>query len=129
VFAAVESGSVTNWMKKLSEDVEPQPVTPLPPAGVTPPPAAPSDPGEFTRIMSGDAGRAAIGGPVAPAPAVPKVQAPAIEPPKLAAPKVAPPAVAAPKSKLQEMLPILLVLNCFLLLVLIVLVVFVLMRK
>ena len=141
VFAAVESGSVTNWMKKLSEEVEPQPAAVTPPTAIPPPPAA-SSPGEFTRIMNADAGRAAGGAPApaapsfsapafsAPAaPAAPKVQMPAIEPPKVAAPKAATPAVPAPKSKLQEMLPILLVLNSFLLVVLIVLVVFVLLRK
>jgi hypothetical protein len=55
-----------------------------------------------------------------PAMAVPK-----FEPPKAPAiPKPAPPAVAAPVGKFQEMVPILLVVNTFLLLVLIVLVIF-----
>lgn len=65
--------------------------------------------------------------PVAPKPAAPPppaFQAPKFEPPKPAAPAIAPPAFAAPKSKLEEMVPILLVVNTFLLIVLIVLVAF-----
>jgi hypothetical protein len=65
--------------------------------------------------------------PAAPKPAAPPppaFQAPKFEPPKPAAPALAPPAIAAPKSKLDEMVPILLVINTFLLIVLIVLVAF-----
>jgi hypothetical protein len=65
--------------------------------------------------------------PAAPKPAAPPppaFQAPKFEPPKPAAPALAPPAIAAPKSKLEEMVPILLVINTFLLIVLIVLVAF-----
>jgi hypothetical protein len=40
------------------------------------------------------------------------------------APKPAPPAVAPPKSKLEAMVPVLLILNTFLLIVLLVVVVF-----
>ncbi len=104
-----EPGSVTDWMRKLSEEepaVKPQPATPAPVATVS---------GEYTRIIAGEA----------PA----KVQVPVMEAPKVAPPQVAAPAVAAPRTKLQEMLPILLVLNSFLLVVLILLVVFVLLRK
>ena len=62
--------------------------------------------------------------PAAPPPA-PAMAAPKFEPPKAPAiPKPAPPAVAAPAGKFQEMVPILLVVNTFLLLVLIVLVIF-----
>jgi hypothetical protein len=128
---STEMGSVTGWMRKLSEEVEPVSSTQIfaapPSAPVTPP-----GPGEFTRIMSGDAMKAAREVPAAPAmpaAAIAKVQPPPVEPPKVAVPKLAAPAVSAPQTKLQQMLPILLVLNGFLLLVLIVLVVFVLLRK
>jgi len=70
--------------------------------------------------------------PAAPKPAAPPApafQAPKFEPPKPAAPAFAPPALAAPKSKLEEMVPILLVVNTFLLIVLIVLVAFALKAK
>jgi hypothetical protein len=60
--------------------------------------------------------------PAAPAP--PAFQAPKFDLPKPAPPAFAPPALAAPKSKLEEMVPILLVVNTFLLIVLIVLVAF-----
>ena len=141
--ASADAGSVTSWMQKLSAEDEAVASTQIfeaPPAA----PAAPAGPGEFTRIMSGDAMRAAREVPVKAAPtpvapampapaipvaAIPKAKAPVVEPPKVAAPKVAAPAVSPPQSKLQQMLPILLVLNGFLLLVLIVLVVLVLLRK
>ena len=136
--ASADAGSVTSWMQKLSAEDEAAASTQIfeaPEAA----PAAAAGPGEFTRIMSGGAMRAAQEAPVKaaptpaapamPAPAIPKAQAPAVEPPKVAAPKVAAPAVSPPQSKLQQMLPILLVLNGFLLLVLIVLVVLVLLRK
>jgi hypothetical protein len=61
--------------------------------------------------------------PAAPPP--PAMAVPKFEPPKApAVPKPALPAVAAPAGKFQEMVPILLVVNTFLLLVLIVLVIF-----
>jgi hypothetical protein len=122
-------GSVTMWIQKLSENAErsstEQAFEPPPPTA-TPAPGTLSGQGEFTRIISSV--------PAPPASAVPKVQAPAIEPPQVAAPKLAPPAFAAPavpapRTKLQEMLPILLVLNAFLLVVLILVVIFALMRK
>ena len=65
--------------------------------------------------------------PAAPAP--PPIPAPRIELPKAPVPKPAPPAIAAPAGKFQEMVPILLVVNTFLLLVLIVLVIFALKGK
>lgn len=65
----------------------------------------------------------------APAPAVPAFQAPKIELPPAPIPKPALPALAAPAGKFQEMVPILLVVNTFLLLVLIVLVIFALRAK
>jgi hypothetical protein len=127
--ASPAPGSVTGWIQKLSEvqpssteqAFEPPPLTAMPASGTL------SGQGEYTRIISG-------GVSASPVPATLKVQAPAIEPPKVAAPKLTPPALAvpavpAPRTKLQEMLPILLVLNAFLLVVLILVVVFALMRK
>ena len=52
------------------------------------------------------------------------LQVPGIAPLHVPVPKVTAPAVAAPKSKLQEMLPLLLVVNTFLLIILIVVVIF-----
>jgi len=127
--ASPAPGSVTGWIQKLSEvqplsteqAFEPPPLTAMPASGTV------SGQGEYTRIISG-------GVPAPPVPAIPKTQAPAIEPPKVVPPKLTPPALAvpavpAPRTKLQEMLPILLVLNAFLLVVLILVVVFALMRK
>jgi len=65
--------------------------------------------------------------PVAPPPVA--FQAPKVELPPAPVPKPAPPAVAAPAGKFQEIVPILLVVNTFLLLVLIVLVIFALKAK
>jgi hypothetical protein len=125
------------WIRKLSEEVEApsaEQVFAPPPLTATPAPSTLSGPGEYTRIVTRDLGKAATDIPAAPVSAAPKAQAPAIEPPKVAAPKVAPPALAAPavpakQTKLQEMLPILLVINAFLLVVLILVVIFALMRK
>jgi len=135
--ASPAPGSVTMWIQKLSQDVEPSSTEQAfepPPLTATPAPGSPAGQGEYTRIISGDALKGSMGVPAPPVSAVPKVQAPAIEPPKVVAPKVAPPALAAPavpapRTKLQEMLPILLVLNAFLLVVLILVVIFALMRK
>ena len=135
--ASPAPGSVTMWIQKLSEEVqassteqvfEPSPLT------ATPAPGTFAGQGEYTRIISGDAVKASMAVPAPPVSAIPKVQAPAIEPPKVVAPKLAPPALAAPaipapRTKMQEMLPILLVLNAFLLVVLILVVIFALMRK
>ena len=130
-------GSVTMWIQKLSQDVEPsskeQAFQP-PPLTATPAPGTLSGQGEYTRIISGDALKASTAVPAPPVSAIPNVQAPAIEPPKVVAPKLAPPALAAPavpapRTKLQEMLPILLVLNAFLLVILILVVIFALTRK
>jgi len=179
-----DSGSVTRLIRRLSEDVRVPTSPPVAPASAVsadafspaalpvaePAPPSSSGPGEFTRMISGDSIRAALGGsasaapsatptpapsaapsfavpavtlptpqmaipavpapaPVAPAPAVhapvvaaPSLQVPKVEPPKVAAPALTAP--AAPKSKLQEMLPLLLVVNIFLLIVLIVVVIF-----
>jgi hypothetical protein len=124
------------WIQKLSENVQPssteQAFEPPLPLTATPAPSSLSGQGEYTRIISGDALKASMAVPAPPVSAMPK--APAIEPPKVVAPKLAPPALAAPavpapRTKLQEMLPILLVLNAFLLVVLILVVIFALMRK
>jgi hypothetical protein len=134
--------SVTMLIQRLTEDLQSSAAsTPLPATG--PEPAAVSEPGEFTRIMSGASVKAAIAPgipaerpaapalvvfavPAAPLPPAPAVAAPAIPaPPKLQAPPIsAPPSANPPQSKLQQMMPMLLVLNAFLLVVLIVLVAF-----
>lgn len=61
--------------------------------------------------------------------AQPAMQAPKIELPHVAPPKLQPVVIPAPKSKLQEMLPMLLVVNTFLLIVLILVVIFALKSK
>ncbi len=139
--------SITMLIQRLNQDLQSSAASsPLPANG--PEPAGVSEPGEFTRIMSGSsasvpaaqgssAGRVAVPGPIAvPLPAVPLPPAPAfaapaipaIAVPKPQAPPIpAPPVVPSPgppQSKLQQMMPMLLVLNAFLLVVLIVLVVF-----
>jgi hypothetical protein len=143
--AASVPESITMLIQRLTEDLQSS-SSPLPVSG--PEPAGVSEPGEFTRIMSGGSasGAAGKGGPVekgavpapavfpvpaAPLPAAPAFSAPAapaIAVPKLQAPPIpAPPVVASadpPQSKLQQMMPMLLVLNAFLLVVLILLVVF-----
>jgi hypothetical protein len=128
--------SVTMLIQRLTEDLQSSAASsPLP--ATAPAPAELSEPGEFTRIMSkaapgGSTEKVAMAAPLAfpipaaplppapalAAPALPKLQAPAIPPP-LAVPSPEP-----PQSKLQQMMPMLLVLNAFLLVVLIVLVVF-----
>jgi hypothetical protein len=138
-------GSITMLIQRLTEDLQSS-FAPLPAGG--PERVGVSEPGEFTRIMSGGpaSGAAVQGGPAekvaAPAPAVFPIPAaplppapafaapavPAVAVPKLQAPPIpAPPVVASanpPPSKLQQMMPMLLVLNAFLLVVLILLVVF-----
>ena len=134
--------SVTMLIQRLTEDLQSSLAsTPLP--ATDPEPAALSEPGEFTRIMSGASAKAAVDlgssaqKPAAPSPVVFAVPAAALPPtpavaapamPKLQAPPIpAPPAAPKadpPQSKLQQMMPMLLVLNAFLLVVLIVLVVF-----
>jgi hypothetical protein len=143
--------SVTMLIQRLTEDLQ-QAVAPTPP--MPPAPAGSSAPGEFTRIIAGgvtnpappaEPGVAAgnFATPVPPtlvfptppvpafaAPQVPAPAAPAFAPqvPALAVPPAQPPKVApsAPprQSKLQQMLPMLLVLNAFLVVVLILLLVF-----
>jgi hypothetical protein len=145
----LEEGSVTRLIQRISQTQREAPPEPVIPQAHTPaPPPMSSGPGEFTRIISGDTVRAAISTPPPPAPAphappapaaaFPPVPAPAppafhapaappapkIEPPKIAAPKLAPPALAAPKSKLEAMVPILLIINTFLLVIVLVVVIF-----
>jgi hypothetical protein len=139
--------SITMLIQRLTEDLQASAASsPIPASG--PAPVGVSEPGEFTRIMSGSASAPAAQGssagklavpapavipvPAAPVPVVPAFSAPAVPAvpvvPKLQAPPIpAPPVVASadpPQSKLQQMMPMLLVLNAFLLVVLIVLVVF-----
>jgi len=151
--SSVEAGSVTRLIQRLSQvpkEAPPEQVAPSTPstAAVSSGPASgASGPGEFTRMISGSAFRAgpevptqatppqpvpaaaapappAIPIPAVKAPAPPPMAAPKFEAPKIEAPKVTPPAVAAPKSKLEAMVPILLVINTFLLVVLLVVVIF-----
>ena len=167
--SAMEAGSVTQLIQRLSQVPRETPSAPITPvtAAPTPPPVSSSfgEPGEFTRMISGDTVKAALGtapatapaaatpptpAPTAPPPiamphlAVPAMpHAPAIAPPampapkaaappKIEVPKIAPPAApasAAPKGKLEAMVPILLVVNTFLLVVLLVVVIFALKAK
>ena len=129
-------GSVTMWLQKLSEEIAPSQTSEPQATPVAPERAAPAGQGEYTRIISGDALKAVTATPPASAiPAAPaaapvaKMPAPVGELPKPPAPKLSPPASPAPLSKLQQMMPILLVLNSFLLVVLILVVVFALLRK
>lgn len=143
--------------REAPREAPPAPFTPVATAPA-PPPVSSSfgEPGEFTRMISGDTVKTALGtapaaqpapAPAAPAPiamphlavpAAPAIAPPAMPapkaaaPPKIELPKVAPPAVpafAAPKGKLEAMVPILLVVNTFLLVVLLVVVIFALKAK
>ncbi len=135
ITASPATGSVTEWIHKLSQEVEApsrEQAFEQPAPAATPAPSTFAGHGEYTRIISGGVPAPPVVRP--PAAAVPAVHPPAIEPPKVAAPRITPPAVAAPavpakQTKLQEMLPILLVLNAFLLVVLILVVIFALTRK
>jgi len=130
----------------------------FPPRSVPSPPAS-SGPGEFTRVISGSAFReaqagavaappsaaappAATGRPVIPMPAAmppmaapkPPVPAPHLAPPAFAFPPPAaappPPAASAPtQSALQKYLPLILLVNVFLLLVIVLILVFVLRHR
>jgi hypothetical protein len=99
------------------------------PAGAPVQPAAAAH--AFTPPISVPLAAPPLAMPPAPNPAYtpPAIQAPRIEPPQAQAPKIAPPAAPGPAGKFQEMVPILLVVNTFLLLVLIVLTIFALKAK
>ena len=156
--SSLEAGSVTRLIQRLSEGgAKPAaPVEPILSAGEMASPQAGAGPSEFTKIFSttpARPGAAPAAPPAAPpaaaspfaAPALPPLPAmpaapkpmappapPAFQAPKMEAPKA--PALAAPappaaKSKLEEMVPILLVVNTFLLIVLIVVEIFALKAK
>jgi hypothetical protein len=149
--SAEEAGGVTRLIQRLSQQPA-APVVPAssaPPALPVDP-----GPGEFTRIMYGVGSRppappppaqqAFVVPPVPAPPSIPKVAPPPMPgpmphaaaappapvfaaPPVPAIPKPAPPpmpALAPPKSKLEAMVPILLVINTFLLVLLLVVVIF-----
>ena len=131
---AAGSESFTMLLQKLTENApasrqnfETQQLAPAPVEGQ----------GEFTRIITrGDAHAESVASPLpgaaakAPAlPAIPSGVAKPAVPAAPAAPKLAAPPVSPPKGKLQEMVPILLVLNAFLMVVVIVVVVFALMHR
>jgi hypothetical protein len=146
-------GSITMLIQRLNEEQASAASSLPPPLAAGSEPAAFAEPGEFTRIISGgfansSAGQAspaekvatpaaaspvfAAAVPLPPAPAFAPPPVPAVAVPRPPAPPAAPQVMAsAPpaKSKLQQMLPMLLVLNAFLLVVLIVLLVFVLRSK
>ncbi|HEX4320616.1 MAG TPA: hypothetical protein VHZ52_06915 [Acidobacteriaceae bacterium] len=165
--STVDSGGVTKLIQRLSQVQKEAPPEPVFQAATPPPPPAfSSGPGEFTRMISGAAAKAAVTGPPPPAPAAtpaapafpaapplpampapaapaahmpafhapaapapapaaaPKFEAPKFVPPKVELPKIAPPALAAPKGKLEAMVPILLVVNTFLLVVILLVVIF-----
>jgi hypothetical protein len=135
-----ESAGVTKLMDRLAPQ-PPSHAAPPPPAAFAPP--EDSGPGEFTRIMSGVPPQATAH-PLPPAqaapapanfappalPAAPVFRAPAIHAPAPAlppVPKSAPPPVpafAAPKGKFDGLVPILLVVNTFLLVVILLVLIF-----
>jgi hypothetical protein len=96
---------------------------------VAPAVAAPPGQGEFTRIIAADETKALGSVPAPQEAAETKVFPVKLEVPKVAAPKLSAPPLPPPKTKLHEMVPILLVLNAFLMFVLIVLAIFMLLRK
>jgi hypothetical protein len=137
------AGSITMLIQRLTEEnLQSSAASPVPATASDP---VVSEPGEFTRIMSGGLAKPAaqsspaekvavpapVVRPVVPIPAAPAFAAPAV--PSVAVPPLQAPPIPAPKpvantappqSKLQQMMPMLLVLNAFLLVILIVLVVF-----
>jgi hypothetical protein len=146
----VSPGGVTRLIQRLAQT---PPAEPAPaPAVIPASPSVSSGPGEFTRMISrmGPSSPAAEppppppqAGPPAPTsfapPPMPAIAPPPIPPaPKFApppapamppmpipaAPKPSAPALPAPKSKLEAMVPILLVINTFLLLILLIVVIF-----
>ena len=138
------SGGVTQLIHLLSDTAlrESSSAVPTPSTSVDFPEAlVATGPGELTRMLSPETIKAAAVAPQTPplptAQPHPSVSPAAImpqkpQPPRIEAPQVAEPravAVATPKNKLQELVPLLLVLNAFLTVVLIVVVVFALRAK
>ena len=130
-----ESESVTQLIQMLSPATPQAAATPISRPTDPPQPWAKSGPGEFTRIISREkapaetpTARPSLQPPPAQGTAAPLIMA--ATPPLPQIPRVERPQIAAPKpsatamSKLQEMLPILLVVNAFLMLVLIVVVIY-----
>jgi len=91
--------------------------------------AAPTGQGEYTRVITDH--------PIKPSAVMPSPQVGAetkvfpvkLDASKVAAPSLSPPTVSPPKTKLQELMPILLLLNAFLMVVVIVLLLFALLRR
>lgn len=148
----IETGGVTRLIQKLTqEQASAAPAPPSIPVVSAPPPPS-SGPGDFTRMISKlvDQNAPAAAAPPPPpavaappaaapppfqvavpplrppmpaAPAIPSIPTPALTPPP--APKLAPaPAPAAPKGKFEAIVPVLLVINTFLLLLILVVVLF-----
>jgi hypothetical protein len=128
--STVPTDSFTVLLKKLTE-CPPTPQNSMPQNPVPqnldtlqqpgPPMAAPTGHGEYTRVVADYPTKPAGVMPSAPVGAETKVFPAKLDVPKVAAPPLASPAVSPPKSKLQEMMPILTVLNTFLMVVVIVL--------
>lgn len=148
-------GGFTQLLQSLSPQpssspAAPPPMQPLRPAA---PPPVSSGPGEFTRVISGSAFREGQGAPPMPpaaapvsAPggesmagrpafpaamppipsAAPHIAPPAFAFPPAATPQPAPPPAAPPQTSLQKYLPLILLVNVFLLLVIVLILVFVL---
>ena len=130
-------GSATRLIERLSQAAVLPPIEPVraePPAFADPgplPSVQPSStgPGEFTRIISRSSGAGTVAGtgaPSAPAAApAPAAEAPAASAKPAAAKAPDPPAAPAPKkSALESLVPILLVVNTFLLLLILLVTVF-----
>lgn len=147
-----DSGGVTRLIQKLAQEqaAVPSPLPPSPPPPQVVPPAN-AGPGEFTRMISKIAGPSGPSGepatspapapaapppvafqmPAAPAlpavpaiPAAPKVAAP-VQLPSVTPPKLAPALpIAATKGKFDAIVPVLLVINTFLLVVILLVLLF-----
>lgn len=140
----MDGGGVTQFIERLAQETPQAAAPPVTPAS----PAASSGPGEFTRMISSLGAQSAAPAPAQPVaaqpaapPAAPFTPAapppkPTFAPPPVHAPIMPPapkpavppppalPAIAAPKSKLDAMVPILLVVNTFLLIVILVVLIF-----
>lgn len=120
-------GEFTRIISRMSAPAA-EPGAPAPPAAATPPPPsfamphAPAIPAVAPPAMPHGAPPATPKFAPPPPPVVPMPPAP--KPPAIAAPAIAP-----PKSKLEAMVPILLVINTFLLLILLIVVIFLIKSK